>query len=170
MGIDIEDLPPKMQAMARARLAELELQRRPAIPNAKIGKSTPKYHNREATVTMPDGSSHTFQSEAEARRYGQLVALLHAGTIRKLKLQPQFTIQESYMEWDGTRVRAIRYHADFSYERMTDPDCYGTVIWLPVVEDVKRKATATDKYKLKKKLMQERLGIRIVEIQARRER
>ena len=38
------------------------------------------------------------------------------------------------------RVRAIHYVADFAYERPTAPDKYGTVIWLPVVEDVKSRA------------------------------
>ena len=54
--------------------------------------------------------------------------------------------------------------ADFSYERPTLPDCNGVVHWLPVVEDVKSKATKTQKYESKKKLMRERFGISITEV------
>ena len=38
------------------------------------------------------------------------------------------------------------------------------VYWIPVVEDVKSKATATDKYKLKKKLMLEKFNITVKEV------
>ena len=90
--------------------------------------------------------------------------LLQAGKIRDLKLQPQYTLQESYITPEGERVRAIKYVADFSYERPTLPDCNGVVRWLPVVEDVKSKATKTQKYEIKKKLMRERFGISITEV------
>ena len=66
-----------------------------------------------------------FDSKKEARRYDELMAMLRAGQIRDLKLQPQFTIQEAYTTPEGQRVRAIRYQADFSYERATEPDCNG---------------------------------------------
>ena len=90
--------------------------------------------------------------------------LLQAGKIRDLKLQPQYTLQESYITPEGERVRAIKYVADFSYERPALPDCNGVVHWLPVVEDVKSKATKTQKYEIKKKLMRERFGISITEV------
>ena len=56
------------------------------------------------------------------------------------------------------------YRADFAYERPTRPDAAGVVYWIPVVEDVKSKATATDKYKLKKKLMLEKFNITVKEV------
>lgn len=87
-----------------------------------------------------------------------------AGQIRDLKLQPQFTIQEAYTTPEGQRVRAIRYQADFSYKRPTEPDCTGEVHWLRVVEDVKSRATKTRVYEIKKKLMREKLGIEIQEV------
>lgn len=121
-----------------------------------------KYHNEKAVRIMPSGKEHTFDSQKEARRYDELMMLLNAGKIRKLKLQKQFTLQESYITPEGDRVRAIRYVADFAYERPTKPDQNGTVYWLPVVEDVK--GVQTREYKNKKKLMRERFNITIQEV------
>ena len=84
-----------------------------------------------------------FDSRKEANRYEELMLLQEAGEIAELKLQPQFTLQESYVTTEGERVRAIRSVADFSYWQRGEP----------VVEDVKSRATATAQYKLKKKLM-----------------
>jgi hypothetical protein len=95
-----------------------------------------------------------FDSRKEANRYEELMFLRQAGEIDNLKLQPQFTLQESYMTPEGERVRAIRYVADFSYTQGSQM----------VVEDVKSKATATAQYKMKKKLMQERFGISVKEV------
>lgn len=105
-----------------------------------------------------------FASRKEAGRYEELLALLRAGEIRALKLQPQFTLQESYITPEGERVRAVRYIADFSYERETAPDRSGRTFWLPVVEDVKSRGTKTAQYRLKRKLLRERLGIDITEV------
>ena len=116
-------------------------------------KPSKKFHNNPTT-------SHDihFDSKKEANRYEELMTLLRMGKIRKLRLQPQYTLQESYMTPEGERVRAIRYVADFSYEKPVGDT------WTTVVEDVKSKATKTPQYKLKKKLMQERYNISITEI------
>ena len=95
-----------------------------------------------------------FDSKKEAGRYDELMTLLRAGEIDNLKLQPQFTLQESYMTEEGERVRAIRYVADFSYTQGGEF----------VVEDVKSKATATAQYKMKKKMMREKFGISVKEV------
>ena len=84
------------------------------------------------------------------------MALLRAGKIRDLKLQPQFTLQESYKTPEGKRVQAIRYVADFSYF-----DCD---LGKDVVEDVKSRATKTRVYEMKRKLLLERFGIEIREV------
>ena len=85
--------------------------------------------------------------------------MLKAGKIRNLKLQPQFTLQEAYTTPGGEHIRAIRYQADFSYE------CFSGGVWLETIEDVKGgKATKTRTYLMKKKMMQEKYGIRITEI------
>ena len=118
-----------------------------------------KYHN-----VKDSRGEIQFDSKKEARRYDELMVLLRAGKIRNLRLQAQYTLQESYITETGERVRAIRYVADFAYERATAPDQTGTVHWLPVVEDVKSTATKTEKYKIKAKLFRERYGFSITEV------
>lgn len=118
-----------------------------------------KYHNE------PDSRGKLrFDSKKEARRYDELMMMLRAGKIRNLQLQRQYTLQESYITDTGERVRAIRYVADFAYERPTAPDCTGTIHWLPVVEDVKSRATKTAQYEMKRKLLKERFGLTIKEV------
>lgn len=116
---------------------------------AQLGTKENKYHNCPTVV-----QGIRFDSRKEARRYQELMALLRAGQIRELKLQPQFTLQEAYTTPEGKRVRAIRYVADFSYERD------GTL----VVEDVKSRATKTRVYGIKAKLLRERHGLEITEV------
>ena len=53
---------------------------------------------------------------------------------------------------------AIRYVADFSYEKQSGDH------WELVVEDVKSKATRTVQYKIKRKLMLNKFHIQIQEI------
>lgn len=126
-----------------------------------MGKTsqTRKYHNQPTTV-----NGIKFDSKKEASRFVVLSSMQQAGKIRNLRLQAQYTLQESYITPDGERVRAIRYVADFAYERPTTPDKNGTVYWLPVVEDVKSKATRTAQYEIKKKLLRERFHITITEV------
>lgn len=126
---------------------------------AKARTRGQKYHN-----TPTEANGIRFASKKEANRYQELMAMLGAGKIRNLKLQPQFTLQESYVTPDGVRVRAIRYVADFSYERETAPDQNGMTYWVTVVEDVKSRATKTEKYEIKKKLLRERFGVTITEV------
>ena len=118
-----------------------------------------KYHNEPVMV-----NGIHFDSKKEANRFMVLMSMQSRGLIRGLKLQAQYTLQESYITDTGERVRAIRYVADFAYERATEPDCTGTVHWLPVVEDVKSRATRTAKYEMKKKLLRERFGLAITEV------
>ncbi len=100
-----------------------------------------------------------FASKKEANRFDELLIQQKQGLIRDLKLQPSFTLQESYVTTDGKRVRAIRYVADFSYMRLI-----GVNEWEYVVEDVKCKATKTAIYGVKRKLMQQVYGIDIQEV------
>lgn len=123
-----------------------------------------KYNNVKTTRMMPGGGAHTFDSKKEAERFDQLMLMQRAGEIRGLRLQAQFTLQESYITPEGERVQAIRYVADFAYERKTKEDAYGAVYWVPVVEDVKSRATKTQAYEIKKRLLRERTGIRIIEV------
>lgn len=148
-GADLQRMGPAAQRQVMEKLG-------------LVGGKKPqnKYHNE------PDsrGALH-FDSKKEARRYDELLLMLKAGKIRSLRLQQQYTLQESYIDSEtGERVRAIRYVADFAYERPTAPDCNGTVYWLPVVEDVKSRATKTQKYEIKKKLLKERFNLTITEV------
>ena len=112
-----------------------------------------------------------FQSQKEATHYDTLRLRLLANEISDLRLQPQFTLQESYITAEGERIQAIRYTADFSYKSFGKKVATDSGIGYKlgtggfVVEDVKGgNATKTATYRMKKKLMQERLGIRITEV------
>lgn len=145
--------------MTREELARLGPEARKQIAQYMGEVKTGKYRNIRTQV---DGIP--FDSQKEARRFIELKYLLKAGKIRKLKLQPQFTLQDSYVTPEGERVRALRYVADFSYERPTEPDQNGYIHWVKVVEDVKSKATRTAQYEIKRKLMLEHLGIKVEEV------
>ena len=150
---DIMRLPPKYRQQIMAQMT--------GNANAR----SHKFGAEKAVRAISGGHGYKFASKAEALRYDALKSLLAAGVIRKLKIQPQYTLQESYIDGEtGERVQAIRYVADFSYERMTEPDCNGQVYWLPVVEDVK--GFRTPEYQMKKKLMAERFWIHIEEVKA----
>lgn len=155
MGLDSRDLS-RLGPKARAQILDAV---QDFCAHHRTGPRLPKFRNQPT-----HRGTLRFDSRREAERYDALMLLSQAGAIRGLKLQPQFTLQESYVTPEGERVRAIRYIADFAYERKTAPDCNGTVYWLAVVEDVKSPATKTPQYELKRKLLREKLGISIVEV------
>lgn len=99
-----------------------------------------KYRNKKTVV---DGI--TFDSQKEAKRYGELKLLEHAGVITDLQLQPPFKL-----EVHGVKI--CTYRADFRY----------TENGKDVVEDVK--GVLTPVYRIKKKLMFAIYGIEIKEI------
>ena len=123
-----------------------------------------KYHNNPAVR-----GSIRFDSQKEAARYDELIILLKTGKIRSLKLQPEYTLQEAFTTPDGTRVQAIKYRADFSYDilRHNRYEDYDGVEWIdewdPVIEDVKSPATKTQVYQMKRKMMMEK-GYQITEV------
>lgn len=114
-------------------------------------KKATKYQNQKAQR----GGIH-FDSQKEAWRYDELLLMLRAGEIRDLRLQPQFTIQESYITETGERVRAIRYTADFSYIREVSGE--------KIVEDVKSGPTRTKEYLRNRKFMRSMYGIDVREV------
>lgn len=65
-----------------------------------------------AKSTRVDGI--TFDSKAEARRYGELKLMEQAGAITDLKVHPRYTVWEGYNSRADKRERII-YEADFSY-------------------------------------------------------
>lgn len=156
MGVSIESLSPWAQRQVLQKLTAAEAQKKAAKES--------KYHNQKDERAAGSGASIRFDSRKEARRYDELMAMLRAGKIRDLKLQQQFTLQEAYTTTEGVRVRAIRYQADFTYQKPQFVDRDGEWIWGLVVEDVKSRATKTRAYAMKKKLMQERFNIEIQEV------
>jgi len=101
-----------------------------------------KYGNRKKEV---DGI--IFDSEKEAKRYGELKLLLKAGKIGMLRFQVPY-------ELNAGGSHSLVYLADFVY--------MDAVTGLEIVEDVKGFRTAT--YKKKKRLMKKVWGIIIKEV------
>lgn len=125
-----------------------------------------KYRNIPTTRKVK-GTVIRFPSQKEACRYDELILMLRAGKIRNLKLQPEYTLQEAFTTPEGERINAVRYRADFSYEKWGNepapeisPGTYRET-WTPVIEDVK--GVRTKVYLMKRKLMQEK-GYTIQEI------
>lgn len=109
-----------------------------------------KYANRRVEI---DGQ--TFDSKAEHKRWQYLAMLERAGEIRDLRCQVPFELIPAQVTPSGKKERPTMYLADFTY---TTKD--GRF----VCEDVK--GTATDVWKLKKKLMLHVHGIDILEIRS----
>jgi hypothetical protein len=109
---------------------------------ATARRKNSKYGNKPCVV---DGIK--FASKAEARRYGELLLLEKSGEISDLKLQPRYTF-----EVNGVHVG--HYTADFSYATAGGN----------VVEDVKSKASITEAYVVRRRLMLALHGIAITEI------
>ena len=172
MAVDVKDLPPAYQVQALRKWEEQERRRkRPTLPCPDSGgpEKKTKYHNVPAKRVTDSGAILRFDSQKEARRYDELAALERAGTIRELRMQVDFTLQEAYTDGEGRRARAIRYGADFSYKKRPkywtgyESQCPDDG-WILVVEDVKSRATRTKEYIMKRKLMKERFGVEIREV------
>ena len=152
-----KQIPPEiMQALQEKSLEQKERRLLPQNPAKRN-----KYHN-QPTKRLGAEKAISFQSSKEARRFDELLQMVKLGLIRKLKIQPQFTLQESFITPEGKRVQAIKYIADFSYERLKKSNKGET--WEFIVEDVKVLATRTPNYNTKRKMMLEKYGIDIVEV------
>ncbi len=111
-----------------------------------------KYNAKKVTV---DGI--TFDSKKEAKRYCELKLLERAGEIKNLRRQVRFELTPVFKDYSGKVIeRESSYIADFVYEQVLPMGLTKTV-----VEDVK--GVETDVYKLKRKLMLDKYGIRIRE-------
>ena len=109
-----------------------------------------KYHARKVTV---DGE--TFDSQKEYMRWCELKLLEKAGKISDLRRQVKFELIPSQKDEHGKVIeRGCVYYADAVYVENGKT----------VVEDTKSPATRTDVYKIKRKLMLWRYGIRVVEV------
>ena len=103
-----------------------------------------KYNNRKTNV---DGI--VFDSKKEAQRYGELKCREMAGDIIDLKLQVPFGFV-----LPGDSKPVFKYIADFVYLDRTNGQFK--------IEDVK--GFKTPLYKLKKKLIEKKFNIKIIEI------
>ena len=120
----------------------------------------------KAKKTLFNG--RVYDSKKEAQRAAELQLMEKAGVITNLQEQVPFELIPAQYEYyerystkgrklnDGRRCieRAVVYVADFVY-RENDK---------VVVEDTKSKATRTKEYVIKRKLMLERLGIKVREV------
>lgn len=121
-----------------------------------------KYHAKKVKV-----GGQTFDSKKEYKRYCELMLLEAGGKIHNLKRQVKYVlIPAQYEQGEGAYTkgkhkgeprrgklleRECAYYADFVYE----------FLGKTIVEDCKGMRTET--YKIKRKLMLERYGIRIEE-------
>ncbi len=122
-----------------------------------------KFRNRSCYV---DG--RRFDSEAEARRYGELKLLWKAGKINDLRCQLRFPLG-TLTRSERTTVPVGHYVADFIYTTAS-PRCFkeegnfSTLAKDIVVEDVK--GVRTELYKWKKKHFEAQYEVEITEVRA----
>lgn len=152
MGLSANDIA-RLGPSAQKQIVE---QLRGELPRKDTSGKSRKYHNAPTQRVMPGGRLRTFDSKKEARRFDELLQMLRAGEIAELRLQQHFTLTEAWVTPEGVPVRALQYVADFAYR-----DREGKTI----VEDVKGgKATQTQAFRMKKKLLLEKFGIQIKEV------
>lgn len=173
MGFNISDLPPHMQNQVIKKLKAEEKEKKAratkklleAEETEEKSSGRSKYRSTKVTVTLPDGTEHTFDSRKEARRYEELRVRQQAGEISDLRLQVKYVLIPPQHEPDiiGKRggvkkgkliERECSYIADFVYQEDGET----------IVEDVKSPITRTPVYKVKKKLLLYVHGIRVHEV------
>ena len=113
------------------------------------GASRSKYGNHK--VVTDDG---TFDSEKEYRRYRELKILEAIGQVSDIKRQVEYELIPNQRDEHGKLIeRKVTYKADFVYKDETGSE---------IVEDVK--GFKTKEYILKRKMMLNKYGIRIMEV------
>lgn len=99
------------------------------------------YHKYNAVKTYV--GDIRFDSKREARYYSHLLLLERAGAINNLQRQVSYELQPAFVANDGSKVRAIKYIADFTYTE--------TATGRNIIVDCK--GYRTKEYLLKKKLL-----------------
>ena len=89
------------------------------------GKTVTKYRAKRTEI---DGIS--FASKKEAKMYSELKLLESVGDISDLKMQVPYVLQEGFVRSDGSKIRPIKYYADFTFydhrkARFRVVDCKG---------------------------------------------
>lgn len=117
----------------------------------KLGINVPETESKYKSQKR-ELDSKKFDSQKEANRYCELVILQKAGIISDLQEQVTFELIPKQYDASGKLIeKACKYKADFVY----------TQNGKTIVEDTK--GVKTTEYKIKKKLMLYRYGIRIIE-------
>lgn len=96
-----------------------------------------------------------FDSKREYERYRELQFEVRAGAIHDLHRQVRFELVPAQYEGKKCVERAVSYVADFVYWEGDQM----------IVEDVKSKATRTESYIIKRKLMRKVHGVTIREVE-----
>ena len=111
----------------------------------------PKYHNRKTEV-----NGIVFDSKHEAERWIELRYMERAGLIYDLQRQVPFVLIPTQRDEVTGKLleKETKYYADFTYR---DKQTHKLI-----VEDAK--GCKTEAYRLKKKLMLYRHGLKIVEV------
>lgn len=109
-----------------------------------------KYGNRRVRAL----TGEVLDSRREARRYQELLLLQRAGEITDLRRQVKYVLIPTQRGKDGRVIeRECSYYADFVYCDRSGAE---------VVEDAK--GFRTEVYRIKRKLMLQVYGVRIVEV------
>jgi hypothetical protein len=113
-----------------------------------LGRKRRKYGNN------PRGD---YDSELEATRHAELIAMERAGLIEGVKHHPRYILLPNQRGTTGRVIeRVVTYEPDFEYTIVGDRTF--------VVEDCKSPFTKTESYVIKRKLMLYVHGIRVVEV------
>lgn len=111
-----------------------------------------KFHNQECSCSQ----GHIHDSKKEARRCNTLYMMQESGLIENLEIQKPFVLIPTQYRNGKCIERKCKYIADFVYTKD------GEI----VAEDVKgyRKGDAYNLFAMKRKLMLQVHGIRVIEI------
>ena len=115
-----------------------------------------KYKNQKIVVPVGNGLVREFDSRFEAARFQELAFLEKSGVITNLRCQVKYELIPSQKKPDGSTERAVNYIADFVYSDGKNV----------IVEDVK--GVKTPEYVIKRKLMLQKYGIAVKEIERER--
>lgn len=156
-----EDMPYGMRELLRKKEAGGHPNKGTGTTGLQTEGKKRKYKNTPTTREAPGGGMIKFRSKKEAQYYDQLMALVQAGSVRKLRLEVQYLLQPSFTDAEtGEHMRGVNYYADFVYE------LWEGTRWTEHIVDTKggkKKGTRTAVYLLKRKMMAER-GYRIEEV------
>ena len=136
----------------RQKVRQDQLARLREAQDKANGRTGNKYHNQK-TTRLIDGKRVLFDSKREAYRWDELTVLQRAGHITDLERQKRYRLIPAQHDMQGNVIeKPCDYVADFVYRKD------GRV----VVEDAKGRRTPD--YIIKRKLMLQVYGIRVVEV------